>query len=233
MHAILHAMSNAMERPWKICTWYPISLPNLCPSLLQSYTGFFREVLPRLREVVTGLAPSSRNLHSAECQPDTWHLKLNSHCVRVAFGTLCLLPHWLYPAAAASYERSCGSSFVIPPSLLTVLHPEQGMYAYNTGGKFFLDQRFSVHFEICIPEGRGGEKGGNANLKTMCTEPSTQEVPWALYLKNTLKLWIEEITFMPSAHSESKVGDSCTDGIMKDSINFFQQFAVQKITSFL
>ena len=36
-------------------------------------------------------------------------------------------------------------------------------------------------FEICTSEGRGGEKGGNANLKTKHTEPFTQEIPSALY----------------------------------------------------
>ena len=30
--------------------------------------------------------------------------------------------------------------------------------------------------EICTPVGRGGEKGGNVNLKTMHTEPLTQEI---------------------------------------------------------
>ena len=36
-------------------------------------------------------------------------------------------------------------------------------------------------FEICTPEGRGGERGGSANIKTKHTEPLTQEIPSALY----------------------------------------------------
>ena len=37
-------------------------------------------------------------------------------------------------------------------------------------------------FEICTPEGRGGDKGGSANFKTKHTEPLTQEMPSALYM---------------------------------------------------
>ena len=33
-----------------------------------------------------------------------------------------------------------------------------------------------ICFEICTPEGRGGEKGGIANFKTKHTEPLTQEI---------------------------------------------------------
>ena len=36
-------------------------------------------------------------------------------------------------------------------------------------------------FEICSPEGRGGEKGGRENFKTKHTEPLTQEILSALY----------------------------------------------------
>ena len=36
-------------------------------------------------------------------------------------------------------------------------------------------------FEICTPEGRGGERGGNANFKSKHTEPLVQEIPSALY----------------------------------------------------
>ena len=32
-----------------------------------------------------------------------------------------------------------------------------------------------ICFEICTPEGRGGEKGGIANFKTKHTEPFTQD----------------------------------------------------------
>ena len=37
-------------------------------------------------------------------------------------------------------------------------------------------QRFLACFEICTPEGRVGEKGGNANFKTKHTEPLTLEM---------------------------------------------------------
>ena len=45
-------------------------------------------------------------------------------------------------------------------------------------------------FEICTPEGRGGEKGGNANFKTKHTEPWTQEIPSAQALLAILSLVI-------------------------------------------
>ena len=34
----------------------------------------------------------------------------------------------------------------------------------------------------CIPEGRGGEKGGSTNFKRKHTEPLTQEIPSARYV---------------------------------------------------
>ena len=36
-------------------------------------------------------------------------------------------------------------------------------------------------FEICTPEGRGGEKGGSANFKTKHTEPFIPEYPAPVY----------------------------------------------------
>ena len=36
-------------------------------------------------------------------------------------------------------------------------------------------------FEICTPEGRGGEKRESAKFKMNHTEPLTQEIPSALY----------------------------------------------------
>ena len=40
-----------------------------------------------------------------------------------------------------------------------------------------MGQRFSenIVFEICIPEGRGGEKGGSANFQIKYAEPLTQD----------------------------------------------------------
>ena len=37
--------------------------------------------------------------------------------------------------------------------------------------------RYVFCFEMCIPEGRGGEKGGMANFKRKHTEPLTSEIP--------------------------------------------------------
>ena len=43
-----------------------------------------------------------------------------------------------------------------------------------TGVELFIGSK--VYFEICTPEGRGGEKRGNANFKIKHTEPLTQEI---------------------------------------------------------
>ena len=53
----------------------------------------------------------------------------------------------------------------------------------TTGVKLFLGSKVLCMFcfEICTPEGRGGEKGGSTNFKTKHTEPFTQEIPSALH----------------------------------------------------
>ena len=52
-----------------------------------------------------------------------------------------------------------------------------------TGVKLLIGSKDQCmfHFEICIPEGRGGEKGGSANFKAKHTESLTPEIPSALY----------------------------------------------------
>ena len=54
-----------------------------------------------------------------------------------------------------------------------------------TGVKLFIGSKDQCMFcfEICTPEGRGGEKGGRANFKIkQYTDPLTQEIPSALYI---------------------------------------------------
>ena len=42
-------------------------------------------------------------------------------------------------------------------------------------------------FEICTPEGRGGEKGGSVNFKAKHTEPLTQEIPVYIRINKVVK----------------------------------------------
>ena len=60
------------------------------------------------------------------------------------------------------------------------------MVKYRAGVKLFIGSGSKVqglfYFEICTTEGRGGEKGGDANFKTKHTEPLTQEITLPLYV---------------------------------------------------
>ena len=49
----------------------------------------------------------------------------------------------------------------------------------STGVELFIGSKVLCMFcfENCIPEGKGGEKGGNVNFKIKRTEPLTQELP--------------------------------------------------------
>ena len=53
----------------------------------------------------------------------------------------------------------------------------------STGVELFIGSTVlcMFGFEICTPEGRGGNEEGNANFKTNHTEPLTQELTSPLY----------------------------------------------------
>ena len=49
-------------------------------------------------------------------------------------------------------------------------------HAYYVQGWSYLLGQSVFCFEICTPEGRGGENGGSANFKIKHTEPLTQDI---------------------------------------------------------
>ena len=55
-------------------------------------------------------------------------------------------------------------------------------------------------FEICIPEGRGGEKEGSANFKTKCTEPLTKK-----YLEPCTYFCTDADSLTSDAHDRAQV----------------------------
>ena len=54
-----------------------------------------------------------------------------------------------------------------------------------TGVKLFIGSKvpWLFCFEICTPEGRGGEKGGSANFETKHTEPFIPEYFISVYFR--------------------------------------------------
>ena len=61
----------------------------------------------------------------------------------------------------------------LPSLILKKLKTVNSLSNISTGIRLFLMSKVQCMswFEICISEGKGGEKGGNANFKSEHTEP--------------------------------------------------------------